>query len=63
MIPKAYRWVGEMEEIAGFVGREESDIYHGMANIYARIERSLTEGNEDIETLKEFVAKAKSRGV
>lgn len=61
MIPKAYRWVGEMEEIAGFVGGDEGDIYHGMASIYSRVEKSLAEGNGDVETLKEFVAKAQSR--
>ncbi|KAF8200735.1 hypothetical protein BJ912DRAFT_921356 [Pholiota molesta] len=44
MIPKAYRWVGEMEEIAGFVGGGEGDIYHGMSQIYGRVERPLRRG-------------------
>lgn len=61
MIPKAYRWVGEMEEISGFVGGGEADIHHGMAAIYSRIERSITEGNEDVETLKAFVEAAKDK--
>lgn len=61
MIPKAYRWVGEMEEIAGFVGGGEGDIYHGMSQIYARIERSIEEGNGDVEVLKGFVDAAKGR--
>ncbi|PPQ77223.1 hypothetical protein CVT25_011069 [Psilocybe cyanescens] len=43
MIPKAYRWVGEMEEIAGFVGGGEGNIYHGLSKIYARIEQSIKE--------------------
>lgn len=34
MLPKAYRWIGEMEEIAGFVGEGEGDIYHGVAKLY-----------------------------
>lgn len=38
MLPKAYRWVGEMEEIAGFV--EEGNIYH---EVYGRVERSEIE--------------------
>ena len=38
ILPKAYRWVGEMEEIAGFV--EEGNIYHGLAEVYGRVERS-----------------------
>jgi hypothetical protein len=59
MIPKAYRWVGEMEEISGFVGGKEGEIYQGMSGIYERVERSLREGNDDVVTLKEFVEKAK----
>ncbi|KAF4620945.1 hypothetical protein D9613_000327 [Agrocybe pediades] len=62
MIPKAYRWVGEMEEIAGFVGEESGDIYHGISKTYARIERSLKEKNSDVDTLKEFVEAAKRQG-
>ena len=31
---QAYRWVGEMEEIAGFVGEGEGEIYHGIAKLY-----------------------------
>ncbi|KAF8973178.1 6-phosphogluconate dehydrogenase C-terminal domain-like protein [Flammula alnicola] len=61
MIPKAYRWVGEMEEIAGFVGGGEGDIYHGMSQIYARVERSIEEGNGDVDVLKSFVDAAKQR--
>ena len=45
MIPKAYRWVGEMEEIAGFVGGKEANIYQGMAGIYERVERARTPDN------------------
>ena len=60
MIPKAYRWVGEMKEISGFVGGKEAEIHQGMSRIYERIERSLLEGNDDVATLKQFVEKAKS---
>ena len=39
MLPKAYRWVGEMEEIAAFVGEDDpaSGIYRAIAGVYQRI--------------------------
>ena len=61
MIPKAYRWVGEMKEISGFVGGKEAEIYQGVSGIYERVERSLEEGNDDVGTLKQFVEKARSK--
>ncbi|KAH9485198.1 hypothetical protein JR316_0002105 [Psilocybe cubensis] len=61
MIPKAYRWVGEMEEIAGFVGGGEGNIYHGLSKIYERVEESIEGDQTDVETLKAFVAEAKKR--
>jgi len=57
MIPKAYRWVGEMKEIAGFVGGPEAEIHQGISKIYERVERSLQEGNDDVAILKQFVEK------
>ncbi len=59
MVPKAYRWVGEMEEIAGFVGDGEGEIYKGIAKLYARVEKSLKEDNVDVQVLKEFAEAAK----
>lgn len=53
MFPKAYRWSGEMEEIAGFV--REKEIYVGMGKLYERIEKN----SEDVEVLKKFVETAK----
>jgi hypothetical protein len=61
MIPKAYRWIGEMKEISRFVGGKEAEIYEGMSGIYERVERSVQEGNDDIVTLEQFVEKAKSK--
>ena len=52
MFPKAYRWVGEMKEISGFVGGKGAEIYQGMSGIYERVEKSLQEGNGDVVTLK-----------
>ncbi|OCH85682.1 6-phosphogluconate dehydrogenase C-terminal domain-like protein [Obba rivulosa] len=62
MLPKAYRWVGEMEEISAFVGSGEGDIHRGVARLYERIERSMKEeegGGEDIKVLEDFVQDAK----
>ncbi|KAJ7594658.1 6-phosphogluconate dehydrogenase C-terminal domain-like protein [Mycena floridula] len=56
MLPKAYRWVGEMEEIASFVGQGEGSIYLGAAEVYKRIERGE---EEDLEVLSNFVEQAK----
>ncbi|KAG2052443.1 6-phosphogluconate dehydrogenase C-terminal domain-like protein [Suillus hirtellus] len=59
MLPKAYRWIGEMEEIADFVGGSEGDVYRGIAKVYERIEKSIAGDQEDIVTLTKFVEKAK----
>ncbi|PCH43821.1 6-phosphogluconate dehydrogenase C-terminal domain-like protein [Wolfiporia cocos MD-104 SS10] len=65
MLPKAYRWVGEMEEISAFVGGGEAQVHRGLAALYARIERSLQEerkgeeGGEDVRVLRAFVEDAK----
>lgn len=59
MMPKAYRWIGEMEEIADFVGGSEGDVYRGAAKLYERIEKSLAGDQKDIATLTNFVEKAK----
>lgn len=74
MLPKAYRWVGEMEEISAFVASGsknaggdstsgEEQIHLGMASTYARIERSLKgeDGGQDVEVLKRFVEEAKEK--
>ncbi|KAG2072255.1 6-phosphogluconate dehydrogenase C-terminal domain-like protein [Suillus decipiens] len=59
MIPKAYRWIREMEEIADFVGGSEGDVYRGIAKVYERVEKSIAGDQEDIATLMSFVEKAK----
>ncbi|KAI0768685.1 6-phosphogluconate dehydrogenase C-terminal domain-like protein [Trametes elegans] len=63
MLPKAYRWVGEMEEISAFVrdgvGEGEANVHHGLASVYERVERSLPDG-EDVDVLKKFVEEAKA---
>lgn len=59
MLPKAYRWVGEMEEIGEFVGGKEGGIYGGLARIYERVEKSLDGDQADVEVLREFVEDAR----
>lgn len=59
MVPKAYRWVGEMQEIAAFVGAGEGSTYEGIANLYSRIERSRNGDQEDVQVLQKFVEEGK----
>lgn len=63
MIPKAYRWIGEMHEIADFVDAGDisrsrhlsdseqkyrvGDVYRGMAAVYKRIEESLEKDGKE----------------
>jgi hypothetical protein len=55
MVPKAYRWVGEMREISGFIGEGEGEIYEGIAKLYERIEASRQRDGEDVRVLESFV--------
>lgn len=59
MYAKAYRFVGEMDEIADHFGRESSaEIYRGMAKLYQEIADDLDKGGEgDIAALKSFFRK------
>ena len=61
MLPKAYRWVGEMEEISSFVGGGEGLIHQGLARLYERVDGSLQSRQEggDIDVLNKFVEDAK----
>ncbi|KAL0956207.1 hypothetical protein HGRIS_002364 [Hohenbuehelia grisea] len=61
MLPKAYRWIAEMEEIADFVGGAEGDTYRGLARLYERIEKSVEDKQPggDVEVLEDFVKDAK----
>ncbi|KAF9453927.1 6-phosphogluconate dehydrogenase C-terminal domain-like protein [Macrolepiota fuliginosa MF-IS2] len=61
MLPKAYRWVGEMEEIAEFVGGGEGEIYRGLAKLYGRVENSIIGDGNDIRVLEQFVNAAEER--
>lgn len=58
MLPKAYRWVAEMEEIAAFLGGDDKGamIYNGAARLYERIakENTTRETSEALRALLDF---------
>ena len=56
MFEKAYRWVAEMEEIAGFLpeGSPHADMYRSVAAFYEWL--AAEEGREGIAALAEFFA-------
>jgi hypothetical protein len=62
MPPKAYRWVAEMHEIAGFVGGDPtaSELYQGAAHFYERIAEDFDGGKKDVAALSDFLSKASS---
>ncbi len=63
MPPKAYRWVAEMQEIAGFVGDDPAaaDLYRGAAHFYERFAEDFENGEKkDAAALAEFLGKGSS---
>ena len=64
MPPKAYRWVAEMHEIAGFVGEDPTahELYEGAAHFYERIAEDFDGDKKDVEALTEFLSKNSSGG-
>lgn len=59
MPPKAYRWIAEMHEIAGFVGEDPaaSELYQGAAHFYERIAEDFDADKKDVKALTEFLGK------
>jgi putative dehydrogenase len=59
MPPKAYRWVAEMHEIAGFVGEDPTahELYEGAAHFYERIAEDFDGGKKEVTALTEFLGK------
>ncbi|KAG1810420.1 6-phosphogluconate dehydrogenase C-terminal domain-like protein [Suillus plorans] len=57
-IPKAYRFVAEMEGLAEFVGGGEADVFMGFARVFERVAGSLQGDGVDVETLRRGVEKA-----
>jgi putative dehydrogenase len=62
MPPKAYRWIAEMHEIAGFVGDDPAakDLYEGAAHFYEQIAEDFEGGKKDVTALTEFLGKSPS---
>jgi L-threonate 2-dehydrogenase len=61
MMPaKAYRWVAEMEEIAGFVGEGSAahELYEAAGHFYARIAEDFAADKEDTAALEAFLKNA-----
>jgi L-threonate 2-dehydrogenase len=60
MPPKAYRWVAEMQEIAGFVGDDPAagELYEGAAEFYERFAEDFAAGGKEAKSLAAFLAKA-----
>jgi L-threonate 2-dehydrogenase len=60
MPPKAYRWVAEMHEIAGFVAEDPAahELYEGAAHFYERIAEDFDGGKEDVTALTKFLGKS-----
>lgn len=59
MVPKSGRWVKEMEEIAGFIGEGEGEVFTGMAKLFSRIDQSIQQDGADVGVLKKFVEDAR----
>src|SRR5580693_6255190 len=59
MPPKAYRWVAEMQEIAGFVGEDPAahELYQGAAHFYEHIADDFDGDKLDTGALAAFLEK------
>ncbi len=65
MMPaKAYRWIAEMQEIAGFVGDDPAarELYEGAAHFYQRIADDFSGDRQDVAALAAFLGKDSSGG-
>jgi len=63
MMPgKAYRWVAEMQEIAGFVGDDPAayELYDGAARFYERMAQDFSSDQRDVAALRAFLDKGVS---
>jgi L-threonate 2-dehydrogenase len=60
MPPKAYRWVAEMQEIAGFVGADPAahELYEGAAHFYERFAEDFESNKKDAAALAAFLNKS-----
>jgi len=59
MVPKAYRWVAEMEEIAAFLEEHDASgalLFEGMAGTFAQVAADRSAGGHDIAILERAIA-------
>ena len=63
MFPKAYRWVAEMREIAGFAAEDgaASEIFRGAAALYERIAGDVAGERRETEALERFLGRPTER--
>jgi hypothetical protein len=56
MLPKAYRWVGEMREIGAFAADDVAarEVFGGFAALFERIAADFAGGNMESAALLEF---------
>ena len=64
MPPKAYRWVAEMQEIAGFVGDDPTarELYEGAARFYERFAEDFETDKKAAAALADFLGKGSITG-
>lgn len=57
MYPKAYRWVAELDEIAGFVGKDhpEHAMFAAAARFYEEIAKDVDGENQETAALDKFI--------
>jgi L-threonate 2-dehydrogenase len=62
MPPRACRWVGEMHEIAGFVGEDPAarELYESAAHFYQGIAEDFAKDKKDVSALAAFLDKVSS---
>jgi 3-hydroxyisobutyrate dehydrogenase-like beta-hydroxyacid dehydrogenase len=56
MLPKAYRWVAEMREIAAFAGEDAAarQVYEGFAELFARVSQDVAGEKRESSALTGF---------
>ncbi|MCA1457744.1 NAD(P)-dependent oxidoreductase [Bradyrhizobium sp. BRP22] len=63
MVPKAYRWVAEMREIAAFLGPDHPAglVYEGFARLFEHIAADANGAGTDVAKLKAFAESCKKK--
>ena len=63
MPAEAYRWIAEMQEIAGFVGDDPAarELYQGAAHFCERMAEDFNEEKNNVVALLQFLGKNSGR--